>query len=335
MMDSEFQGNFDSGFDELVVPQLSRYGFTVAHVEFFKQSTPVFSTFSTLTLKNKFSDASKWVRKLLVQGQVNDITGQVHVVADHEYYANLPGQISASHPNTQAIPKLVRPFLVPPPGRELYSLDIGSAESRALVAVTGDRVLERAISSGMYEFVGANIQVVTGIKIPRATIKRITMAYFYGQTKFGLANMLVNEGIVAKETEAEPVYIAMQGTFQQTTDFLDQISASNHAFIQGHWTDIDVSSKSKAQRRSYVASSIIAQVMKRFSADLVRGSPEIYIHEIPRDGLYLSVPKETDPTQLLALGITYLKQALDELQYDSFPIADNKLLSINKIGEKS
>src|SRR5699024_9723040 len=198
----------------------------------------------------------------------------------HEAYANIPMQISTSAPNTQAIPKWCRNYLVAPTGRRFVALDIGSAEPRALAGVADDEKLRMAISEGLYESVGNSLLEHTGIVIPRKLVKVLLLGFLYGQSAQGVGNTL-SEMRLTNELTRE-VFLALQDLFPKSTSLLEQVSKMPVAFLQGRPSMIDVSDKRPNQRRSYLASSIIAALVKRWATRLIELNPEIWIHEIPR-----------------------------------------------------
>lgn len=282
---------------------------------------------------NDESERHRWTFKLLEQGDVSDLNGTVHVVANHDMYSNIQGQISASQPNLQSVPKWTRNYLVSPPGRKLISLDIGAAEARAIVSVSGDAALEDAILNDPYVVLSDHIVNHTGILVPRGHTKRLFYGYLYGQTKWGVTWMLMDDKLIETLEEGEHVFNAIQGLFADASAFLEQIAASEKAFLQGQWTEVNVSGKSPSQRRSYVASSMVAALVKSWAANLVRRTSKIDVVEIPRDALWLSVPDYLDDDVVVALGRESLIEAIRQLGFDGFPTQDVKLLTMKKLGD--
>jgi hypothetical protein len=279
------------------------------------------------------AEKTTWTTKLLTQGVVSDLQGTVQVAGNHNMYSNLQGQISASQPNTQAIPKWARKYLVPPQGRKFLALDIGSAEARAIVAVSLDGKLREAILGDIYEIVSDHIADQAGIIVPRNYIKKLVYGYLYGQTAYGVTETLKEGHLIETPLEGNNVYHAVQGLFQVASSFLDKVADSNNAFLQGRWTDVDVSDKRPAQRRSYVASSMVAAIVKQWAVNLTQMTGEIDIHEIPRDALWLSVPVDVPDGMVLAQGRKALVDAIQQLGFTGFPVDDSKLLTMKKLGE--
>ena len=314
----------DESFNELVLPQLDSNGFTISYYQIIQDYLS-----DKLIIDDTF-EFRRWSTGLLnMQGRLIDETaGVVHVVGRHEAYANIPMQISTSAPNTQAIPKWCRNYLVAPTGRRFVALDIGSAEPRALAGVADDEKLRMAISEGLYESVGNSLLEHTGIIIPRKLVKSLCMGFLYGQSSQGVGNTL-SEMRLTNELTRE-VFLALQDFFQKSTSLLSQVSKMQVAFLQGRPSKIDVSDKRPNQRRSYLASSIIAALVKRWATRLIELNPEIWIHEIPRDALWLSIPEsETDET-VLNQGILALKQAINDCKFQ-FPI-DEHIMTIKNFG---
>ena len=168
----------DESFNELVLPQLDSNGFTIGYYHIIQDYLS-----DKLVVDDTF-ELRRWSTGLLnMQGRViNETAGVVHVVGRHEAYANIPMQISTSAPNTQAIPKWCRNYLVAPTGRRFVALDIGSAEPRALAGVADDEKLRSAISEGLYESIGMSLLKNTDIELPRKMVKRLFMGYLFGQS---------------------------------------------------------------------------------------------------------------------------------------------------------
>lgn len=317
----------DDQFDKYILPQLNSKGFTISYYQIIQDYLS-----DKLIIDDTF-EFRRWSTGLLnMQGRVIDETaGVVHVVGRHEAYANIPMQISTSAPNTQAIPKWCRNYLVAPTGRRFVALDIGSAEPRALAGVADDEKLRMAISEGLYESVGNSLLEHTGIVIPRKLVKVLLLGFLYGQSAQGVGNTL-SEMKLTNELTRE-VFLALQVLFPKSTSLLSQVSKMQVAFLQGRPSKIDVSDKRPNQRRSYLASSIIAALVKRWATRLIELNPEIWVHEIPRDALWLSIPEsETDET-VLNQGILALKQAINDCKFQ-FPI-DEHIMTIKKLGEQN
>lgn len=314
----------DESFNELVLPQLDSNGFTIGYYHIIQDYLS-----DKLVVDDTF-ELRRWSTGLLnMQGRViNETAGVVHVVGRHEAYANIPMQISTSAPNTQAIPKWCRNYLVAPTGRRFVALDIGSAEPRALAGVANDETLRMAISEGLYESVGNSLLEHTGIIIPRKLVKSLCMGFLYGQSSQGVGNTL-SEMRLTNELTWE-VFLALQNLFPKSRSLLERVSKMPVAYLQGRPSKIDVSDKRPNQRRSYLASSIIAALVKRWATRLIELNPEIWIHEIPRDALWLSIPEsETDET-VLNQGILALKQAINDCKFQ-FPI-DEHIMTIKNFG---
>lgn len=314
----------DDQFDKYILPQLNSKGFTISYYQIIQDYLS-----DKLIIDDTF-EFRRWSTGLLnMQGRVIDETaGVVHVVGRHEAYANIPMQISTSAPNTQAIPKWCRNYLVAPTGRRFVALDIGSAEPRALAGVADDEKLRMAISEGLYESVGNSLLEHTGIVIPRKLVKVLLLGFLYGQSSKGVGNTL-SEMKLTNELTWE-VFLALQNLFPKSRSLLERVSKMPVAYLQGRPSMIDVSDKRPNQRRSYLASSIIAALVKRWATRLIELNPEIWIHEIPRDALWLSIPEsETDET-VLNQGILALKQAINDCKFQ-FPI-DEHVMTIKNFG---
>ena len=324
LVNGKFNGK-DKGFEYYILPQLDSTGFTVDYFRILNDHK------TGKLVVDDLAELRRWTTGLLnMQGRViNETTGTVHVVGRHEGYANIPMQISTRAPNTQAIPKWCREYLVAPTGRRFVALDIGSAEPRALAGVADDEKLRTAISEGLYESVGHSLLDHTGIVVSRKLIKRLFMGFLYGQSLKGVAGTLSEMGLTNELTRE--VFLALQGLFPKSTSLLEQVSKIQVAFLQGQPSTIDVSDKRPNQRRSYVASSIIAALVKRWATRLLELNPEIWVHEIPRDALWLSVPEKETDEKVLNQGITALKQAIDDCKFQ-FPI-DEHVMTIKRLGE--
>lgn len=315
----------DESFNELVLPQLDSNGFTIGYYHIIQDYLS-----DKLVVDDTF-ELRRWSTGLLnMQGRViNETAGVVHVVGRHEAYANIPMQISTSAPNTQAIPKWCRNYLVAPTGRRFVALDIGSAEPRALAGVADDEKLRMAISDGLYESIGMSLLRSTGIELPRKVVKKLFVAYLYGQSLRGVIATLAEISLDAGC--ARQIFQKLQGLFPKSATFLQTVSLKNFAYLQGQYTDIDVSDKRRNQRRSYVASSIIAALVKRWAVRLSEMHPDWWIHEIPRDALWLSVPKQQRNEDILVIARKSLKLALMDCQFEGFPF-DDKVITLKGIG---
>lgn len=317
----------DQGFDELILPLLDSTGFSVAYFQILNDHN------TGKLVVDDLVELRRWSTGLLnIQGRtINEVDGTVHIIGKHEAYANIPMQLTTRAPNTQGIPKWCRNYLVAPTGRRFVALDIGSAEPRALAGVADDEKLRMAISEGLYESVGNSLLEHTGIVIPRKLVKVLLLGFLYGQTSKGVANTL-SEMKLTNELTRE-VFLALQSLFLKSRSLLEQVSKMQVAFLQGRPSKIDVSDKRPNQRRSYLASSIIAALVKRWATRLIELNPEIWVHEIPRDALWLSIPEaETDET-VLNQGILALKQAINDCKFQ-FPI-DEHIMTIKKLGEQN
>lgn len=314
----------DQGFDELILPLLDSTGFSVAYFQILNDHN------TGKLVVDDLVELRRWSTGLLnIQGRtINEVDGTVHIIGKHEAYANIPMQLTTRAPNTQGIPKWCRNYLVAPTGRRFVALDIGSAEPRALAGVADDEKLRMAISEGLYESVGNSLLEHTGIVIPRKLVKVLLLGFLYGQSSKGVANTL-SEMKLTNELTRE-VFLALQSLFLKSRSLLEQVSKMQVAFLQGRPSMIDVSDKRPNQRRSYLASSIIAALVKRWATRLIELNPEIWIHEIPRDALWLSIPEaETDET-VLNQGILALKQAINDCKFQ-FPI-DEHIMTIKNFG---
>ncbi|MDF8368586.1 hypothetical protein G9403_03060 [Weissella paramesenteroides] len=322
-MVEKFYGK-DDQFDKYILPQLNSTGFTISYFQILLDCN------SGKLVVDDLAELRRWSTGLLnIQGRtINEVDGTVHIIGKHEAYANIPMQMSTRAPNTQSIPKWCRNYLVAPTGRRFVALDIGSAEPRALAGVANDETLRMAISEGLYESVGNSLLEHTGIIIPRKLVKSLCMGFLYGQSSQGVGNTL-SEMRLTNELTRE-VFLALQDFFQKSTSLLSQVSKMPVAYLQGRPSKIDVSDKRPNQRRSYLASSIIAALVKRWATRLIELNPEIWIHEIPRDALWLSIPEsETDET-VLNQGILALKQAINDCKFQ-FPI-DEHVMTIKNFG---
>lgn len=318
----------DQGFDELILPLLDSTGFSVAYFQILNDHN------TGKLVVDDLVELRRWSTGLLnIQGRtINEVDGTVHIIGKHEAYANIPMQLTTRAPNTQGIPKWCRNYLVAPTGRRFVALDIGSAEPRALAGVADDEKLRMAISEGLYESVGNSLLEHTGIVIPRKLVKVLLLGFLYGQSSKGVANTLSDEMKLTNELTRE-VFLELQDLFPKSTSLLSQVSKMQVAFLQGRPSKIDVSDKRPNQRRSYLASSIIAALVKRWATRLIELNPEIWVHEIPRDALWLSIPEaETDET-VLNQGILALKQAINDCKFQ-FPI-DEHIMTIKKLGEQN
>lgn len=317
----------DESFNELILPQLNSRGFTINYYQIIQDYLS-----DKLIIDDTF-EFRRWSTGLLnMQGRVIDETaGVVHVVGRHKAYANIPMQINCSAPNTQAIPKWCRDYLVAPTGRRFVALDIGSAEPRALAGVADDEKLRSAISEGLYESIGMSLLKNTDIELPRKMVKRLFMGYLFGQSLGGVITTLAEISLDAGC--ARQIFQELQGLFPKSATFLQTVSLKNFAYLQGQYTDIDVSDKRRNQRRSYAASSIVAALVKRWAVRLSEMHSDWWVHEIPRDALWLSIPEaETDET-VLNQGILALKQAINDCKFQ-FPI-DEHIMTIKKLGEQN
>lgn len=323
LVNGKFNGK-DKGFEYYILPQLDSTGFTVDYFRILDDHK-----IGKLVVDD-LAELRRWSTGLLnIQGRtINEVDGTVHIIGKHEAYANIPMQISTRAPNTQSIPKWCRNYLVAPTGRRFVALDIGSAEPRALAGVADDEKLRMAISEGLYESVGNSLLEHTGIIIPRKIVKRLFMGFLYGQSLTGVAATLAE--ISLDTGYAHHIFYELQGLFPKSTSLLEQVSKMPVAYLQGSPSTINVLDKRPNQRRSYLASSIIAALVKRWATRLIELNPEIWIHEIPRDALWLSIPEsETDET-VLNQGILALKQAINDCKFQ-FPI-DEHIMTIKNFG---
>ena len=315
----------DESFNELILPQLNSRGFTINYYQIIQDYLS-----DKLIIDDTF-EFRRWSTGLLnMQGRVIDETaGVVHVVGRHEAYANIPMQINCSAPNTQAIPKWCRDYLVAPTGRRFVALDIGSAEPRALAGVADDEKLRSAISEGLYESIGMSLLKNTDIELPRKMVKRLFLGYLFGQSLVGVITTLAEISLDAGC--ARQIFQELQGLFPKSATFLQTVSLNNFAYLQGQYTDIDVSDKRRNQRRSYAASSIVAALVKRWAVRLSEMHPDWWVHEIPRDALWLSVPKQQRNEDILVIARKSLKMALTDCQFEGFPF-DDKVITLKGIG---
>ncbi|APS42409.1 hypothetical protein FOL01_1550 [Weissella jogaejeotgali] len=315
----------DESFNELILPQLNSRGFTINYYQIIQDYLS-----DKLIIDDTF-EFRRWSTGLLnMQGRVIDETaGVVHVVGRHEAYANIPMQINCSAPNTQAIPKWCRDYLVAPTGRRFVALDIGSAEPRALAGVADDEKLRSAISEGLYESIGMSLLKNTDIELPRKMVKRLFMGYLFGQSLGGVITTLAEISLDAGC--ARQIFQELQGLFPKSATFLQTVSLKNFAYLQGQYTDIDVSDKRRNQRRSYAASSIVAALVKRWAVRLSEMHSDWWVHEIPRDALWLSVPKQQRNEDILVIARKSLKMALTDCQFEGFPF-DDKVITLKGIG---
>lgn len=169
----------------------------------------------------------------------------------------------------------------------------------------------------------------TDIELPRKMVKRLFMGYLFGQSLGGVITTLAEISLDAGC--ARQIFQELQGLFPKSATFLQTVSLNNFAYLQGQYTDIDVSDKRRNQRRSYAASSIVAALVKRWAVRLSEMHPDWWVHEIPRDALWLSVPKQQRNEDILVIARKSLKMALTDCQFEGFPF-DDKVITLKGIG---
>jgi DNA polymerase-1 len=134
-------------------------------------------------------------------------TGRVHTTFHQTGAAT--GRLSSSDPNLQNIPirtelgREIRAAFVPEPGWKLIAADYSQIELRLLAHMSGDPELVEAFRSGedIHSRTAAEVfGVMPGLVTPemRRGAKAVNFGIVYGQTPFGLAQVL---GIDRKEAE--------------------------------------------------------------------------------------------------------------------------------------
>ncbi len=147
---------------------------------------------------------STYVEGLL--GQIQPSTGRVHT--NYNQTVTATGRLSSSNPNLQNIPTDegggydIRQVFIAPPGSLLISADYSQIELRILAHMSGDKELRRAFRSeeDVHEYTARLVFGIQDVSPEQRKIaKTINFGVIYGQTPYGLSQML---GITPSEAKA-------------------------------------------------------------------------------------------------------------------------------------
>ncbi len=149
----------------------------------------------------KFRGLAK-LRSNYVEGLISEVhpkTGRVHSHFNQTVAAT--GRLSSSEPNLQNIPVAsetgydIRGVFVAPAGHKLYSFDYSQVELRLLAHMSQDKALAEAFKNDedIHEATARTMFGISGRDVTpdeRRIAKTINFGVVYGQTAFGLSQML-------------------------------------------------------------------------------------------------------------------------------------------------
>lgn len=147
----------------------------------------------------KFRELAK-LRSTYAEGllaEINEETKRVHTHYNQTVAAT--GRLSSSSPNLQNIPVGnetrydIRSVFTAAPGHEFVSADYSQVELRILAAMSGDPALKKAFEANedIHELTAKFVfNVDKPTKEQRSTAKTINFGVTYGQTAYGLSQML-------------------------------------------------------------------------------------------------------------------------------------------------
>ncbi len=132
-------------------------------------------------------------------GLVNPRTGRLH--SHFRQAVAQTGRLSSENPNLQNIPirtdqgRLIRKGFIAPPGRVLVTLDYSQIELRVLAHMSGDPSLSASFREGadVHRRTAAEVFEVSESEVTaeqRRIAKAVNFGVIYGQTAFGLAQVL-------------------------------------------------------------------------------------------------------------------------------------------------
>jgi DNA polymerase-1 len=156
----------------------------------------------------KFREMGK-LKSTYVDGlmaQVSSLTGRVHT--NYNQTVTATGRLSSSNPNLQNIPLGteaiydVRSVFIAKEGCEFLSMDYSQVELRLLADLSGDKELVRAFENDedVHSYTAKQIFGVSEVNSEHRKIaKTINFGVVYGQTPYGLSQMLKISPSKAKE----------------------------------------------------------------------------------------------------------------------------------------
>jgi DNA polymerase I len=222
-------------------------------------------------LKNTYVDA-------LTQ-QVNKRTGRVHTSFNQTIAAT--GRLSSSDPNLQNIPiktdigREIRRAFVAAPGHVLITADYSQIELRVLAHYCGEPALLDAFANNrdVHRVVAAEIYKVPEEEVKpemRAIAKTVNFGIIYGQTGFGLAQVLK-----IPQSQANDFINAYRKKFPKIEEFTH--TCVRNATMQGYVTTIlgrrraipDIQSPNQA-RRQFGQRAALNSVIQGSAADLIK-----------------------------------------------------------------
>jgi len=222
-------------------------------------------------LKNTYVDA-------LAQ-QVNPRTGRVHTSFNQTIAAT--GRLSSSDPNLQNIPiktdigREIRRAFVAAPGHVLITADYSQIELRVLAHYCGEPALLEAFAANrdVHRVVAAEIYHVAEDQVQpemRAIAKTVNFGIIYGQTGFGLSQVLK-----IPQAQANEFITAYRHRFPKIEEFSHQ--CVREATMQGYVTTIlgrrrmipDIQSPNQA-RRQFGQRAALNSVIQGSAADLIK-----------------------------------------------------------------
>jgi DNA polymerase I len=226
---------------------------------------------SLAKLKNTYLDA---LSKL-----PNPRTGRVH--AHFNQTVAETGRLSSSDPNLQNIPvktelgREIRRAFIASPGHVLISADYSQIELRMLAHYCGEKALLEAFANNrdVHRMVAAELNAVPEDQVTpdmRAIAKTVNFGIIYGQTGFGLAQVLK-----IPQKQADAYITAYRRRFPAIEQFTHQCiqDASVHGFVTtilGRRRVLPDINSPVQSRRQFSQRAALNSVIQGSAADLIK-----------------------------------------------------------------
>ena len=222
-------------------------------------------------LKNTYLDA--------LSGLSNAKTGRVHTHFNQTVAET--GRLSSSDPNLQNIPiktelgREIRRAFTAAPGFALISADYSQVELRMLAHYCGEKALHEAFANNrdVHRLVAAELNGVSEDQVTpemRAIAKTVNFGIIYGQTGFGLSQVLK-----IPRPEAEAYITAYKSRFPGIEQFTHECiqQATIHGYVEtilGRRRTLPDINSAVQTRRQFSQRAALNSVIQGSAADLIK-----------------------------------------------------------------
>lgn len=259
----------------------------------------------------------------------HDSLNRVLLYGEHRIWSSISGRMSAAHPNTMAIPKMILPYLGSSSGGELIKVDVQEAEIRLLAGMSADPALINVFESGGDLYVdGAQVLYQTDQvnNVQRNVAKRAIIGIIYGQQQQSLTHTLAKTDFSLDVDAAQRLFEWLRCHYDTTMHFLDFVARDQKLWLAGKRTDLVGLGLSTTQRRVIPVQSAMAKLLKQFI--LMLDEQGLDVIEAQHDAVFIT---GNQVFERVRESMEYLLiQSFDCLEF-RVPYEHEKLLSIEKV----